>query len=200
MDQRGGAMEGATVTVREVSDGSRAHGAARMPMGSSALAALPAGEYEVQVSSGSEQLYEADHACGARDRAVLSVYFRHEAAGTAGKDSRELLVARAHANEGRWEMSAAFPEASRVASSGASWRRLGWRRNGRADSAAVRRRPPDGPQAALAIIKEEPPARCTCAPTSRKRSTSIRRSSPTGTASPASPFRWPIPSPPGAWP
>ena len=54
--------------------------------------------------------------------------------------------------------------------------------------------------ATLATKASVGPAARTCAPTSPRRSTSIPKSSPTATATPASPFPWPTPSPPGAWP
>jgi len=93
VDQRGGAMQGATINVREVATDKWRAVSARAD-GQFSLAGLPAGEYEVHASNGSEQLTKKI-SLAARDRAVLSVYFRHEAVGTAGMDLKELVVAPA---------------------------------------------------------------------------------------------------------
>ena len=90
VDQHGGAMEGATVNLREVATGKWRAVSARAD-GQFSLAALPAGDYEVHASNGSERLTKKI-SLGVRDRAVLSVYFRHEAAGTVLKESEMVTV------------------------------------------------------------------------------------------------------------
>ena len=90
VDQYGGAMEGATVNVREISTGKwRAVSAGAD--GRFTLAALPAGEYEVHMAYESEQLSKKI-TLAERDRAVLSVYFRHGPAGTVAKEQETVEV------------------------------------------------------------------------------------------------------------
>jgi uncharacterized protein YfaS (alpha-2-macroglobulin family) len=91
VDQNGGAMEGATVNVRETATGKWRAVTARAD-GQFTLAALAAGEYEVHVAYGTAQL-EKKIALAVRDRAVLSVYFRHEPAGAVvkGVETVEML-------------------------------------------------------------------------------------------------------------
>jgi uncharacterized protein YfaS (alpha-2-macroglobulin family) len=84
VDQYGGAMGGVAVNVREISTGKWRAVSAKAD-GQFTLAALPAGEYEVHVASGPERL-EKKIALAERDRAVLSVYLRHQPAGTVVKD------------------------------------------------------------------------------------------------------------------
>jgi hypothetical protein len=78
-DQEGGALEGAVVTLREVSKGKTrvAHANAD---GKFSLAALPPGSYEVKVSTRTETV-SGKVTVDARDRAVLSVFLRHEPSG-----------------------------------------------------------------------------------------------------------------------
>jgi hypothetical protein len=103
VDQHGGAMEGATVNVREAATGKWRAVSARAD-GQFTLAALPAGDYEVHASSGSERLSKRI-ALAARDRAVLWVCFRHEPAeavvvGTAAIPSPPAMRMRVGGNVG----------------------------------------------------------------------------------------------------
>ncbi len=77
-DQSGGALEGATVTVQSVPAGS-VRTSAVSAEGRFILPALPAGEYEVNVSSGGQTISRRV-TLQARDRGVLSVVLRMEAA------------------------------------------------------------------------------------------------------------------------
>lgn len=79
IDQAGGGLEGATVSLREISSGKTrvAHVKAD---GKFTLAALPPGSYEVSVSTRSETV-SGKVTLDARDRAVLSVFLRHEPSG-----------------------------------------------------------------------------------------------------------------------
>jgi len=77
-DQRGGALEGATITLREASSGA-ARTAKANADGQFTLAAVAAGDYEVQVSSGSETVSRR-LTLNARDRAILSSVLRQESA------------------------------------------------------------------------------------------------------------------------
>ena len=80
VDQQGGALEGATVTARGVSSG--ATGTAWVNAnGQFSLAALPAGDYDVKVSSGPETVSRRV-TLQVRDRGVLSVMLRQEAGGS----------------------------------------------------------------------------------------------------------------------
>lgn len=78
-DQEGGALDGATVTLHEVSKGKTrvAHANAD---GKFTLSALPPGSYEVKVSTRTETV-SGKVTVDARDRAVLSVFLRHEPSG-----------------------------------------------------------------------------------------------------------------------
>jgi len=80
VDQQGGALEGATVTVRGVSNG-----AARSTWvnadGQFSLAGIPEGEYEVQVSNGAETVSRRV-TLQVRDRGVLSVVLRQPGGGS----------------------------------------------------------------------------------------------------------------------
>ena len=81
VDQWGGALEGTTVTVREISTG-RTRTARANADGHFRLAAVPAGEYEVKAYTGAETVSK-NFKLEARDRATLSVFLRNEPAGTA---------------------------------------------------------------------------------------------------------------------
>jgi uncharacterized protein YfaS (alpha-2-macroglobulin family) len=78
VDQWGGALEGATVILRETSTG-RMRYAQVTANGKFRLAALPPGEYAIQVSTASENV-KGKITLEARDRVVLSVFLRHEPA------------------------------------------------------------------------------------------------------------------------
>jgi hypothetical protein len=80
VDQQGGAVEGATVTVRAVSSGA-ARKAWANANGQFTLAGVPEGEFEVKVSSGAAAVSRRV-TLGARDRGVLSVMLRQEEGGT----------------------------------------------------------------------------------------------------------------------
>ncbi len=96
VDQRGGAVEGAAVTVRAVHNGQTrtAHVNAE---GQFSLAALPAGKYQVEVQMGPERVSK-EVALAVRDRAVLSVVLRSAPEGIvavkdgAGFESDALVV------------------------------------------------------------------------------------------------------------
>jgi uncharacterized protein YfaS (alpha-2-macroglobulin family) len=81
VDQWGGALEGATVTLREISTG-RMRTARANADGHFRLAAVPAGEYEVKAYSGAETVSK-NLKLEARDRATVSVFLRNEPAETA---------------------------------------------------------------------------------------------------------------------
>jgi hypothetical protein len=72
VDQRGGAVEGATVTIRGAGQTRTAHVNAD---GQFSLAAVPAGTYQVEVSMGAESVSK-QLALAVRDSAVLSVVLR----------------------------------------------------------------------------------------------------------------------------
>jgi uncharacterized protein YfaS (alpha-2-macroglobulin family) len=72
VDQRGGAVEGATVTIRGAGQTRTAHVNAD---GRFSLAAVPAGTYQVEVRMGSESVSK-ELALAVRDSAVLSVVLR----------------------------------------------------------------------------------------------------------------------------
>jgi hypothetical protein len=84
IDQHGAAMEGVVVYLHAATGGWRSvHTGAD---GEFALAALPPGDYEVNVSTRTGLLVRSI-ALAARDRAVLVVYCRHEPDGTVMKDT-----------------------------------------------------------------------------------------------------------------
>jgi uncharacterized protein YfaS (alpha-2-macroglobulin family) len=72
VDQRGGAVEGSTVTIRSAAQTRTAHVNAD---GQFSLAAVPAGTYHVEISMGSESVSK-ELALAVRDSAVLSVVLR----------------------------------------------------------------------------------------------------------------------------
>jgi len=79
VDQAGGAVEGATVTVREVSTG-KTRSARVNADGKFRLGSLPAGEYQVEASSGPETVKKTLK-IDPRDSAVLSVFLKQDIAG-----------------------------------------------------------------------------------------------------------------------
>jgi len=79
-DQWGGALEGATVTAREISTG-KTRTARVNADGQFRLGALPAGDYKVEVSTASENV-SSNFKLEARDHANLSVFLTREPAGT----------------------------------------------------------------------------------------------------------------------
>ena len=81
VDQWGGALEGTTVTVREVSTG-RMRTARANADGHFRLAVLPAGEYEVKAYNGAETVSK-NFKLEARDRVTLSVFLRNQPTATA---------------------------------------------------------------------------------------------------------------------
>ena len=80
VDQQGGALEGATVTARGVSSGATRTAWANAN-GQFTLAALPAGDYDVKVSSGPKTVSQRV-TLHVRDRGVLSIMLRQEAGGS----------------------------------------------------------------------------------------------------------------------
>jgi hypothetical protein len=80
VDQWGGALEGAVITLRDTANG-RARHALADASGRFSLAAVPPGEYQIIAVSGSETV-SRNLKLEARDRADVSVFFRHEVAGT----------------------------------------------------------------------------------------------------------------------
>jgi hypothetical protein len=80
VDQWGGAVEGATVKARGVSSG-KTRIARVNADGQFRFDALPAGEYQIEVSTASETVSSVFR-LDPRNRAVLSVVLRHESAGT----------------------------------------------------------------------------------------------------------------------
>jgi hypothetical protein len=81
VDQWGDALEGATVSVREFSTG-QTRTAKADARGNFGLRALPAGDYEVVVSTPSESISKTKLTLEPRDRAILSVLLKSNAAGT----------------------------------------------------------------------------------------------------------------------
>ena len=81
VDQWGGALEGTTVTVREVSTG-RMRTASANADGRFRVAAVPPGEYEVKAYNGAETVSK-NFKLEARDRANLSVFLRNQPTATA---------------------------------------------------------------------------------------------------------------------
>src|SRR5215813_5811597 len=76
VDQSGGALEGATVKIRDVATG-KTRTARANKGGRFAVSALPAGDYVVEVSTKSENV-SSKLTLEARDSATLSVFLRHE--------------------------------------------------------------------------------------------------------------------------
>ncbi|HTC94057.1 MAG TPA: MG2 domain-containing protein [Terriglobales bacterium] len=81
VDQWGLALEGATVKVCEIST-HKTRTTRVNADGKFILAALPAGDYQIEVSTASESIANSLR-LDPRDRATLSVFLRHEPAGTA---------------------------------------------------------------------------------------------------------------------
>ncbi|HEY6253112.1 MAG TPA: MG2 domain-containing protein, partial [Candidatus Angelobacter sp.] len=79
VDQWGGALEGATVKLREVTTG-RTRTARANAGGRFTLSSLPAGDYVIEISTKSETV-SSKLTLDARDRAAVSVFLRHEASG-----------------------------------------------------------------------------------------------------------------------
>lgn len=79
VDQLGGALEGATVKLREVATG-RTRTARANVGGRFTLSALSPGDYVIEVSTSSETV-SSKFSLTARDRASLSVFLRHEKSG-----------------------------------------------------------------------------------------------------------------------
>lgn len=92
VDQWGGAIEGVTVSVRSLANG-RGRAVRTNAEGQFRLVALPAGEYEVYASI-AEAAVDKKLTLEPRDRAILSVLLRQEAAGTSVevRDRRETRV------------------------------------------------------------------------------------------------------------
>ena len=90
VDQAGAAMEAATLNVRQISTGKWRAVSARAD-GQFTLPALPLGDYEVHADYGAERL-EKRITLAERDRAVLSVYFRHQPAATVVNGVETLSV------------------------------------------------------------------------------------------------------------
>jgi hypothetical protein len=80
VDQQGGALRGATVTARAVSGGASRTAWVNAD-GQFSLAAIPAGEYDVRVSSGPDTVSRRI-TLQVRDRGVLSVMLRQESIGS----------------------------------------------------------------------------------------------------------------------
>jgi uncharacterized protein YfaS (alpha-2-macroglobulin family) len=80
VDQAGGALESAVIKLREVSTGKISTTKANAN-GQFRLVALPAGEYQVDVSTALESV-SGHFMLDPRDRAILSVFLRKEPAGT----------------------------------------------------------------------------------------------------------------------
>src|ERR1035441_4887814 len=80
VDQQGGALEGATVTARGGTSGATRTAWANAN-GQFTLAALPAGDYDVKVSSGPKTVSQRV-TLHVRDRGVLSIMLRQEAGGS----------------------------------------------------------------------------------------------------------------------
>jgi hypothetical protein len=78
VDQRGGAIEGASITL--TSPGAAQRSARANSDGQFTLSAIPPGDYELIVSAGTETL-SRNFTLTARDRAVVSVALRHEPSG-----------------------------------------------------------------------------------------------------------------------
>ncbi len=205
VDQQGGALEGATVTARAV-----ANEATRSTWvnanGQFSLSGIPAGEYDVKVSSGGETVSRRV-SLRVRDRGVLSVMLRQQDAGSVvavanppvgfrrggviggvlggvagdlmGRDAAELMVQRPMAR-----MAMASPPPPPAAA---------------AKAIPFRGNPDAGAAGSFTKVEIAAPPYA-CGHTSRRRSISIRKSSPTRTARLLSRFRWRIQSPPGAWP
>jgi len=81
VDQRGEAVEGAAVQAREVSTG-KTRTARANAGGQFNLAGMPAGDYQIKISTASENVV-SNFKLEVRDRAVLSAFLRHQPAGTA---------------------------------------------------------------------------------------------------------------------
>ncbi len=81
VDQRGEALEGAIVTVRDLSSGGIRTTRANAE-GQFWLVAVPSGNYQVMVSTRSETIAK-NLKLAPRDRATISVFLRNESAGTA---------------------------------------------------------------------------------------------------------------------
>jgi len=75
VDQWGGALEGATISVREIATG-KTRTARADARGNFGLRALPAGDYEVVVSAESESISRTKFTLEPRDRAILSVLLK----------------------------------------------------------------------------------------------------------------------------
>jgi len=92
VDQKGGALEGATVNVRSILSG-KVRVAQANAEGQFRVGALPAGDYEIYVSTVLEAVNKTI-TLDPRDRAVLTVCLAHEPAGTAVTvhDHRETRV------------------------------------------------------------------------------------------------------------
>jgi MG2 domain/Alpha-2-macroglobulin bait region domain len=80
LNQSGDRLEGATFQVHELSTG-KTRTAMLGADGRFGLGALPAGDYQVQVSAGSDTVF-GNLELRPRDRAILSVFLRHESAET----------------------------------------------------------------------------------------------------------------------
>jgi hypothetical protein len=99
VDQRGGAVEGATVTVRATGNGQTrtAHVNAD---GQFSLAAVPAGTYQVEVEMGAESVSK-ELTLAVRDTAVLSVVLRSAREGTVVVAASETLATLAGDSGGK---------------------------------------------------------------------------------------------------
>jgi A-macroglobulin TED domain/Alpha-2-macroglobulin family/MG2 domain/A-macroglobulin receptor binding domain/Alpha-2-macroglobulin bait region domain/Carboxypeptidase regulatory-like domain len=90
VDQWGGALEGASFTIRERATG-RTRIAAVNAKGGFTLAGLTPGDYRIEISSESEKVFK-DIRLEARDRAALSVLLRQKTAGVVVAANGEMFI------------------------------------------------------------------------------------------------------------
>ncbi|HEY6309047.1 MAG TPA: MG2 domain-containing protein [Candidatus Angelobacter sp.] len=99
VDQWGGALEGASVWVREAGSG-KMRAAAVNAEGRFTLAGLTPGDYRVEVIAESERV-SAKLTLEARDRAALSVHLRQKTAGVVVAANGEMFIQQFWARDGR---------------------------------------------------------------------------------------------------
>ena len=212
MDQTGAVIPGALAEVRGISTG-RTRRVSANAAGQFNLAGLPAGDYEIQVSSTGFRVASRRFNLVARDRAVASVVLEAGEVNEVVEVDAATLATPVQAVAGGAMGGIAggviggvpggvpSPGLNMLQQMGQAGQAVRFARTNGEHLGTGKRAffaaPMNGPVVKEAIAPGTAPH---VLPISPKRSTSIHKSSPTRMALPPSLSQWPIRSPLGAWP